>query len=1499
MCSSDLVSAASVNAYARGIGGAGGGVGYGSVSNGGAGGAVSAASATAQALTATGGTASATANVQGGYGGAGRGAGSAGGAGGAATGTVATASGVNINVTVSQSGGGGGLGRGLADGGAGAASTLSNAVSGTASGDVLLNQTARGGSGGYSRGGAGGSAGKASSSLTASDSTSTRFQGAVAAVGGAGGASVLYSNPVRLGAAGADAVATIALTGARAVRADGRAYGGAGGYGTNATAGGAATGSATATTTSAAIDRVYASQSLLGGTGGSATGYFTSPLAGNGGAGGTADGGSAVATGTSATGGLAYAEVQSTGGAGGRGHNNGYVGGAGGSASNTTAHASGFNARARVYQNGGSGGTGGRGASGGAGAASSLSNAVSGTTAGYLNLVQVARGGRGGVSRSSSGYGGTSGTGGAGASQLTFIDTSAASITANVRGYGGAGGFGYGTSVGGNGGLATATLNATGNQDVSAFATATGGNANGAGVGGNAIATASAIATGDQPAGTASANAAATGGDTSASVSFRADVTATAIAHTANGQHAQARAIGTGTGTAHSSATTEGGGVVTSVTADANAEVTGQSGAFSQAGAGTVFGFDLFANSSYAFATVLPDTVAVANLLAANANVDAVLGSGNTSARIFAVGAQGGAYSFDANSQEHTYLSAISYTIDATLFTGNLVAGLVDTRVFGSGFLSLAFSVVIDATTVVSQNFASVAAANAYFGDQALNLGAVTPVSNLVVTFNLELTSTTEGAGYGVQYLFGTTNGNLPPVNAVPGAQSGLAGLLRPVGGVSVADPDGQPAEVFTTTLSSASTLLSTTETTGVTGSGTTSLVITGTLAEVNAALAALSIQSNVGGSDTVTIVTQDASGGSDTDSFAVNTAALPTLAIAADQASLFEGNSGTTPFTFTVTRTGDLSASSKAGYAVSGADAADFAGGVLPSGTVAFAAGEASAVITIGVAGDATVETDEIFTVQLSAPTGATIVLAAAQSTILNDDIAPPVVSIAADNADRNEGDSGTTAFTFIVTRSGLDLSGASSVKYSLSGTADAADFGGVLPSGTVSFAANETTATITINVSGDTTIEASEGFTVSLSNAVGGSVGSDTASGTIRNDDIAPPTLSFSADQTSLLEGNSGTTPFTFTVTRAGDLSGLSSANYSISGGTANNADFGGVAPSGTVSFAAGDATAVITIAVSGDTTVESDETFVVLLSGLVGATLSSSAVAQSTILNDDVPPPVISIAADQVSLNEGNSGTTPFTFTVTRSGDLSSASSAGYTVSGAANKADFGGVLPSGTVSFAATEATAFITIAVSGDTSVELDETFTITLSGATGATLGTASALSTITNDDSIVSLTMIGAAGVFSRSAPNAWRDAWTNPAVVITHRQDRSNTAEAWAAANFGTAGPGTYGGSDVANGNLGVAGRAGGTQTTPQEIDGTEALRFSFTTAVSIVDFAFDAFGGIDQARVDLYNGGGLVSTHTTSSAGLLLSGLPGVTSVVVSSGLGSFNVDKLSFG
>jgi hypothetical protein len=117
----------------------------------------------------------------------------------------------------------------------------------------------------------------------------------------------------------------------------------------------------------------------------------------------------------------------------------------------------------------------------------------------------------------------------------------------------------------------------------------------------------------------------------------------------------------------------------------------------------------------------------------------------------------------------------------------------------------------------------------------------------------------------------------------------------------------------------------------------------------------------------------------------------------------------------------------------------------------------------------------------------------------------------------------------------------------------------------------------------------------------------------------------------------------------------------------------------------------------------------------------------------------PTNLAIAPTNATPLEGDAGLTPFTFTVTRTGDTTGINSATWAVTGTgnnpANAGDFGGLLPFGRVDFAPGETTKVITVNVTGDTVLEPDETFTLTLSDPSGATITTATATGTIRNDD--------------------------------------------------------------------------------------------------------------------------------------------------------------------
>jgi len=222
-----------------------------------------------------------------------------------------------------------------------------------------------------------------------------------------------------------------------------------------------------------------------------------------------------------------------------------------------------------------------------------------------------------------------------------------------------------------------------------------------------------------------------------------------------------------------------------------------------------------------------------------------------------------------------------------------------------------------------------------------------------------------------------------------------------------------------------------------------------------------------------------------------------------------------------------------------------------------------------------------------------------------------------------RNEGASGNSTYSFVVTRSGGDIATvASSADWAVTASAtngvNAADFGGTLPSGTVSFAPGETSKTVTINVAGDALYEANEGFVLTLSNPSGTVLATSTATGTITNDDTAPSATVSTATAT-LAEGQTGSQDVTFTVTLSA-ASGLpATVGYATVDGTATaGSDY--TAASGTVNFAAGETSKTVTVAVTGDLNWEASETFSLALSAGSGASVAAGTSATVTLTNDD---------------------------------------------------------------------------------------------------------------------------------------------------------------------------------------------------------------------------------------------------------------------------------------
>ncbi|AQR63000.1 hypothetical protein BZG35_16040 [Brevundimonas sp. LM2] len=240
------------------------------------------------------------------------------------------------------------------------------------------------------------------------------------------------------------------------------------------------------------------------------------------------------------------------------------------------------------------------------------------------------------------------------------------------------------------------------------------------------------------------------------------------------------------------------------------------------------------------------------------------------------------------------------------------------------------------------------------------------------------------------------------------------------------------------------------------------------------------------------------------------------------------------------------------------------------------------------------------------------------------------------------------------------------------------------------------------------------------------------------------------------SLAEGNLGTTDFTFTISRSGDMTATLTVDWDVDGlglvNPADGADFiGGVLPGGTVTFSPGETTETITVRVAGDRAVERDENFVLRLSdarttGTAGVSLGQGT-ANGRIYNDDVQG-YLRISPTYQTMVEGHVGLSNFAFTLSRTGDLSQAMTVTYVVRapGAGNgdvladAADIvGGAFQIRTAVIPAGASSVAIVVQTTADRIVEPHETFTVQITGFTGGDpttiISTPDATGRIFNDD--------------------------------------------------------------------------------------------------------------------------------------------------------------------
>ncbi|MFL6233522.1 MAG: ExeM/NucH family extracellular endonuclease, partial [Thermoanaerobaculia bacterium] len=230
-----------------------------------------------------------------------------------------------------------------------------------------------------------------------------------------------------------------------------------------------------------------------------------------------------------------------------------------------------------------------------------------------------------------------------------------------------------------------------------------------------------------------------------------------------------------------------------------------------------------------------------------------------------------------------------------------------------------------------------------------------------------------------------------------------------------------------------------------------------------------------------------------------------------------------------------------------------------------------------------------------------------------------PSLPSLTIDDVSFNEGNAGTTSFTFTVSLSAP--AGPGGVTFDIA----TADNTATQPSDytlksltSQTIPAGSSTYSFTVLVNGDTAPEGNETFFVNITNVTGAVVTDSQGQGTIVNDDAAP---NLTINDITLNEGNAGTTTFTFTVSLSAPAP-AGGVTFDIA--TANNtatapSDFTAKSLTGQT-IPAGSSTYTFDVLVNGDTTPEGDETFFVNLTNVINA-VTVDGQGLGTIVNDDI--------------------------------------------------------------------------------------------------------------------------------------------------------------------------------------------------------------------------------------------------------------------------------------
>ena len=278
---------------------------------------------------------------------------------------------------------------------------------------------------------------------------------------------------------------------------------------------------------------------------------------------------------------------------------------------------------------------------------------------------------------------------------------------------------------------------------------------------------------------------------------------------------------------------------------------------------------------------------------------------------------------------------------------------------------------------------------------------------------------------------------------------------------------------------------------------------------------------------------------------------------------------------------------------------------------------------------------------------------------------------------------------------------------------------------SGTLTFVPDDTTKTISVPITDDTEDDGGETFTLTLSNASGGvQLGDAEATGTILDDDNAPPLTASFSDMPASHTGGEFTFGLAFSEEVEVGYATLRDTAFAVTGGAVKTAQRQQQGSNQAWNITVEPTSANDTVTITLPETTDCDASGAICTGG--GRPLSHSL---SSVVAGAVSTPAVSVS--DASAAEGDT----VAFTVSLSAASSQQVTVEYATSDgtATSGTDF--TAESGTLTLAANETSKTVSVATTDDSVDEEDETFTLTLSSPANATLGAAAATGTIEDDD--------------------------------------------------------------------------------------------------------------------------------------------------------------------